>query len=380
MTENADILTPAASWGNVGAMLHGGCAGVEAPETFAAQISEGLWFVAATAAMLKIQQQVRQIAPAEVPVFINGESGVGKEVVARMIHLLSPRKQEPFIKVNCAALPGELLESELFGYEQGAFTGAVRAKPGKFENANHGTIFLDEIAEMAPQLQAKLLHVLQDSQFSRLGGRATIYSDVRVLAATNTPVQEAILAGRFRKDLYYRLSVFSLYIPPLRERVAEIPLLFRHFVGKYNAKYGKQAPEPPAFVLDAAARCGWPGNLRELENLVKRYVILGDVEETFRELLELARFERRLALEASPGGDERDLKTRVRDRKDETELEAILDALDKTRWCRKRAAERLGISYKALLYKMRRFHLDGGPGSRSAAGASADRRLSDGPG
>lgn len=374
------FLTRPLSWEDIGAVLRGGRAPADRLEGCVHQLSEDLWFVAATAAMLKIQQQVTQIAPADVPVFISGESGVGKEVVARMIHLRSPRNGESFIKVNCAALPGELLESELFGYEQGAFTGAVRSKPGKFENANHGTIFLDEIAEMAPQLQAKLLHVLQDSQFSRLGGRATIHSDVRVLAATNTPVHEAILAGRFRKDLYYRLSVFSLYIPPLRERGAEIPILFRHFVGKYNRKYGKQAPEPPAFLLDAAARYGWPGNLRELENLVKRYVILGDVEETFRELLELARFERRLALEASPGEDERDLKTRVRDLKDETELEAILDALDKTRWCRKRAAERLGISYKALLYKMRRFHLDGGPGSRPAAVASAGRELSGGHG
>jgi two-component system response regulator AtoC len=343
------------------------------------RLGEDLWYVAASPAMLKIRQQLTQIAPTDVPVFINGESGVGKEVIARMIHELSARSDEAFIKVNCAALPGELLESELFGYEQGAFTGAVRPKPGKFESANRGTIFLDEIAEMAPHLQAKLLHVLQDSQFSRLGGRSTIHSDVRVLAATNTPVQQAIREGRFRKDLYYRLSVFSLCVPPLRERVREIPLLFRHFVEKYNRKYSRCSAQPPRYLLEAAARYIWPGNLRELENLVKRYVILGDAEETFRELLELSRSEHRQALEA-PEAKSRGLKARVRDLKDETELEAILDSLEKTRWCRKRAAEQLGISYKALLYKMRRFHLDGGPGSRSAAVAVVEPGHLDGNG
>ena len=337
-----------------------------------------LWFVASSPAMLKIRRQAVQIAAVDVPVFINGESGVGKEVVARMIHELSPRSENAFVKVNCAALPGELLESELFGYEQGAFTGAVRSKPGKFEIADRGTIFLDEIAEMAPSLQAKLLHVLQDNQFSRLGGRFTIQSDIRVLAATNTPVQEAIRAGRFRKDLYYRLSVFTLYIPPLRERREEIPLLFRHFVAKYREKYGRAAADPPAYLLDAATRYGWPGNLRELENLVKRYVILGDAEESFRELLDLARFEHRLAIEEPVIAGERSLKTRVRDLKDDAELEAILDALESTRWVRRRAAEQLGLSYKALLNKMRRFHLDGGPGSRSPA--AAGRELRDGAG
>ena len=285
-----------------------------------------LWFVASSPAMLKIRRQAVQIAAVDVPVFINGESGVGKEVVARMIHELSPRSENAFVKVNCAALPGELLESELFGYEQGAFTGAVRSKPGKFEIADRGTIFLDEIAEMAPSLQAKLLHVLQDNQFSRLGGRFTIQSDIRVLAATNTPVQEAIRAGRFRKDLYYRLSVFTLYIPPLRERREEIPLLFRHFVAKYREKYGRAAADPPAYLLDAATRYGWPGNLRELENLVKRYVILGDADETFRELLDLARFEHRLAIDDSAAAGGQNLKTPVRALKAETEREAIVYA------------------------------------------------------
>lgn len=335
------------------------------------RLTDDLWFVASSPAMRKIRQQVAQIAPADVPVFINGESGVGKEVIARMIHQLSARSGKAFVKVNCAALPGELLESELFGYEQGAFTGAVRAKPGKFESAGRGTIFLDEIAEMAPHLQAKLLHVLQDNQFSRLGGRVTIETNTRVLAATNTPVQEAIRNGHFRKDLYYRLSVFSLTVPPLRERRNEIPLLFRHFISKYNSKYSRVAPDPPDYLVSAAIRYDWPGNLRELENLVKRYVILGDAEEAFRELVELTRCERRTRLDESPGADRRGLKQRVRDLKDDTELEAILGALEAARWCRKQAARQLGISYKALLNKMHRLHLDGGPGSRAAARAAA---------
>ena len=229
-----------------------------------------------------------QIAPVDVPVFICGESGVGKEVVARMIHLRSKRRNQAFIKVNCAALPGELLESELFGFEQGAFTGAHRAKPGKFELANKGTIFLDEIAEMSTHLQAKLLHVLQDHQYSRLGGRHMVETDVRVLAATNVDVQEAMKTGRFREDLYYRLNVLSILVPPLRERATEIPLLFRHFLDKYSEKFGKPPMAPSKHLLDAAANYPWPGNLRELENFVKRYVILEDDEGSLRELIEMS--------------------------------------------------------------------------------------------
>jgi two-component system, NtrC family, response regulator AtoC len=295
----------------------------------------------------------------DVPVFIYGESGVGKEVVARMIHLRSGRRTQPFVKVNCAALPGELLESELFGYEQGAFTGAVRSKPGKFEIANKGTILLDEIAEMSPHLQAKLLHVIQDNQYSRLGGRAIVHVDVRVLAATNVEVQEAIQAGRFREDLYYRLSVLSLQVPPLRDRTMEIPLLFRHFLAKYNEKFQREAPDPPAHLVEAATRYSWPGNLRELENFVKRYVILGDTEGSLQELVEMSRAQREIAPreEAQPPRAQ-GLKALVRSLKEGAEMEAIAEALQKTNWCRKDAARMLGISYKALLYKMRQFNLD----------------------
>jgi DNA-binding NtrC family response regulator len=335
-------------------------------------LTEDLSFLAASPQMLKIRQQVLQIAPVDVPVFISGESGVGKEVIARMIHLRSLRRVQPFVKVNCAALPGELLESELFGYEQGAFTGAVRAKPGKFEIAHKGTIFLDEIAEMGAHLQAKLLHVLQDGQFSRLGARGTVNVDVRVLAATNVDVKDAMRSGRFREDLYYRLNVLSIHIPPLRERTAEIPLLFRHFLAKYSEKYSKPAPDPSKHLLEAAARYPWPGNLRELENFVKRYVILEDDEGSFRELLEMTGQQQRTApREDAPAPKEQGLKALVRGLKDEAEMEAIADALEKTNWCRKDAAKMLGISYKALLYKMRQFNLDSGRGARSAAARAA---------
>jgi two-component system response regulator AtoC len=339
----------------------------EALREFCDHITEDLSFLAASPQMVKIRQQILQIAPVDVPVFVHGESGVGKEVVARMIHMRSQRAGQGFVKVNCAALPSELLESELFGFEQGAFTGAVRAKPGKFEMANKGTIFLDEIAEMSPHLQAKMLHVLQDHQFSRLGGRQMVQCDVRVLAATNVNVKEAISTGRFREDLFYRLNVFSIHVPPLRERPREIPLLFRHFLDKYSEKFQKSAPPPSDHLIEAAMKYPWPGNLRELENFVKRYVILQDDEGSFHELLEMAVQRQRispredaLAPPREPGG----LKSLVRSLKDEAEMEAIADALEKTNWSRKEAARMLGISYKALLYKMRQFKLDAGRPSR----------------
>jgi two-component system response regulator AtoC len=346
----------------------------EALRQYCEQLTEDLSFLAASPQMVKIRQQILQIAPVDVPVFISGESGAGKEVVARMIHMRSQRANQAFVKVNCAALPSELLESELFGYEQGAFTGAVRAKPGKFEMANKGTIFLDEIAEMSPNLQAKMLHVLQDGQFSRLGARQMVQCDVRVLAATNMNVREAISAGRFREDLYYRLNVFTIHVPPLRERAREIPMLFQHFLEKYSEKYQKPACEPSAHLMEAAMRYPWPGNLRELENFVKRYVILEDDEESFRELLEMAATQQRTSPgeeAAKTGREPGGLKALVRSLKDEAEMEAIADALEKTNWSRKEAARMLGISYKALLYKMRQFKLDGGRGSRSAAAVAA---------
>ena len=327
----------------------------EALRDYCDQVTEDLSFLAASPQMVRIRQQILQIAPVDVPVFICGESGVGKEVVSRMIHLRSKRRNQPFVKVNCAALPGELLESELFGFEQGAFTGAVRSKPGKFEMANKGTIFLDEIAEMSTHLQAKLLHLVE--------------TDVRVLAATNVDVHEAMKTGRFREDLYYRLNVLSINVPPLRERTAEIPLLFRHFLTKYSEKFGKTPQGPTKHLLDAAVNYPWPGNLRELENFIKRYVILEDDEGSLRELVEMSSTRQRTSpREERPAPKEQGLKALVRGLKDEAEMEAIADALEKTRWCRKDAAKMLGISYKALLYKMRQFNLDA-PRTRKTASA-----------
>jgi two-component system, NtrC family, response regulator AtoC len=336
-------------------------------------LTEDLSFLAASPQMVRIRQQILQIAPVDVPVFIYGESGVGKEVVSRMIHMRSSRRNLPFVKVNCAALPGELLESELFGYEQGAFTGAVRSKPGKFELANKGTIFLDEIAEMSPHLQAKLLHVLQDHQYSRLGGRHLVDVDVRVLAATNVEVQEAMRSGRLREDLYYRLNVLSINVPPLRERTSEIPLLFRHFLTRYAEKFQKEMPTPSDHLMEAAMRYPWPGNLRELENFVKRYVILEDDEGSFRELVEMGATRQRTSPREEPvvPAADQGLKALVRSLKDEAESEAIADALEKTRWCRKDAAKMLGISYKALLYKIRQFNLDSGRTRRTRTPAAA---------
>jgi DNA-binding NtrC family response regulator len=227
---------------------------------------------------------------------------------------------------------------------------------------------------MSTQLQAKMLHVLQDHQFSRLGGRQMVQCDVRVLAATNVNVREAIQSGRFREDLYYRLNVFSIGVPPLRERTREIPMLFRHFLEKYSGKFEKSAVQPSDHLMEAAMKYPWPGNLRELENFVKRYVILQDNEGSFQELLEMASQRQR----TSPHEDgvaprEQGLKALVRGLKEEAEMEAIADALEKTNWSRKEAARLLGISYKALLYKMRQFKLDGGRSPRAPNASPASR-------
>ncbi len=320
-------------------------------------VGEGLYFLAASPAMKKIRKQVLMIGSVNVPVLISGESGSGKEVIARMIHAHCIGRNGPFVKVNCAALPAELLESELFGHEQGAFTGAVRAKPGKFELANHGTIFLDEIAEMSTHLQSKLLHILQDGQFSRLGSRHVTQVDVRVIAATNVDVQEAIRQGRFREDLYYRLNVVPCHLPPLRERREEIPLLFDLFFDRYQKEFHKDVARPSDRLLAAVLRHSWRGNVREMENFVKRYVILGDEEEGHRELLRTAAAESAAPEGSSNGHGLQNLKSMVRDLKDEAEAKAIAEALRQTNWRRKDAARLLGISYKALLYKMRQFGL-----------------------
>jgi len=326
----------------------------------AEEVGEDIFFVAASEAMHRIRSQVGMVARVDVPVLLLGESGTGKEVVARLVHKLSPRANSVFLKVNCAALPSELLESELFGYEAGAFTGASRPKPGKFELCNRGTILLDEIGEMPPSLQAKLLHVLQDQQFSRLGSRTMVKVDVRILAATNINIQEAIASKKLREDLYYRLNAFTVLVPPLRERSEEIPLLLRHFMSRFAARYGREPLSLPPAMIDKAMIYPWPGNLRELENFVKRYLILGDEAQLLKEL------------ECQEGGGDPatqnstnpaaagtgDLKALVRGLKDEAEIKAIGKTLERTRWNRKEAARLLNISYKALLYKIRQYGLE----------------------
>ena len=314
------------------------------------ELEGGGFFLAATVAMKKIHSEVGLVANVDIPVLILGESGTGKEIVARLIHQRSGRKTRPFMKVNCAALPADLLESELFGYESGAFTGANKAKPGKFELCNRGTLLLDEIGEMPPHLQAKLLHVLQDGEFSRLGSRASIKVDVRVLAATNIDVQAAIAKKTFREDLYYRLNAFTLNIPPLRERKPKIPQLLRHMVNRMAEDYGRTPQTLSPRFVEACANAPWPGNVRELGNFLKRFMILGD-ENTA--IAELARQEASMNAEAVPANG--DLKGMVRNVKDDAEIEAITRTLMQTGWNRKRAAEILNISYKAMLYKVRQY-------------------------
>jgi len=325
----------------------------------AEDLGDGLFFVAACPEMRRIRSQVAQIANVDVPVLLLGESGTGKEILARLIHKLSARARRTFLKVNCAALPAELLESELFGYEAGAFTGAVRPKPGKFEQCDKGTILLDEIGEMPVGMQAKLLHVLQDQQFSRLGSRSVVRVDVRILAATNVDVQQAMATKKLRQDLYYRLNAVSLLLPPVRDRREEIPVMLRPFMARFAAPDARTPLPLSPRLLEACIRHPWPGNLRELENFVKRFLILGD------ESLALAELENRddsglppveTKLEPAPerpGG----LKSLVRSLKDEAEIQAISRALEQTNWNRKRAAALLNISYKALLYKIRQYGL-----------------------
>lgn len=315
-------------------------------------LGDEMFFVALSPAMRGIRAQLPQIAKVDVPVLLLGETGVGKEVIARLIHKLSPRARRPLMKINCAALPPDLLESELFGYEAGAFTGASRSKPGKFQLCDHGTILLDEIGEMHPLLQAKLLQVLQDGRFSPLGGRSHVVSNVRVLAATNIDVQKALANKMLREDLYYRLNTFTVHIPPLRERKEEIPLLLRQFMSVYSEKYGSPAMNYSQKLVDACTAYHWPGNVREFANVVRRCVILQDETQAIAEL----EIKSATTSRAVPSGElpsPSDLKLLVRGVKDKAELKAIAEALAATNWNRKLAAARLHISYKALLYKIK---------------------------
>jgi len=319
------------------------------------------FFLAASPQMLEIHRHVKLVADVDVNVLILGESGTGKEVIAQLIHKHSARSREKFLKVNCAALPADLLESELFGHRQGAFTGAIKDRAGKFEQANRGTLLLDEIGEIGVQMQAKLLQVLQDGQYARLGAQETTKVDVRVLAATNVQMEDALIAKTFREDLFYRLSVFTIKVPPLRERREEIPYLIEEFIRRspveLTSGFGSSLPSR---LMDAALLYDWKGNLRELRNFVTRTIVMRDADAATRELETKAT--------ASETADSQNqsidapapcvgIRSIIRDVKARTEAKMIQSALETFGWNRRRAALHLNMSYRAMLYKIQQHHL-----------------------
>jgi DNA-binding NtrC family response regulator len=334
--------------------------------------------------MQTIASVIEQVSDSDVTVLIRGESGVGKELVARAIHQRSPRKDRPFVKVNCAALPAELLESELFGHEKGAFTGAASTRIGKFEQADTGTIFLDEIGEMKAALQAKMLHVLQDGQFTKLGSNKPINVDVRVVAATNRDLEAMLIRGEFREDLYYRLKVIEVTVPPLRERRAEVSHLSDFFMDRYARRYNRPVRQLSPELQALFQTYEWPGNIRELENMIKRIVILQDEQLVVREMSRAPRpapayasvgaAESRAAVATADDPDEFEAGepdepepevplltapagSRLADVAKQAALKAeraiIEDTLTQVHWNRRRAAEQLGVSYKTLLNKIK---------------------------
>jgi len=356
-------------------------------------------FTASSSWTKKLELFLNQVGSSEVPVLLQGETGVGKEVLARRLHASSRRSAKPFLKLNCAALPGELIESELFGYDRGAFTGAFRNNPGKFELAHGGTILLDEIGDMDFKLQAKLLQVLQDGEFLRLGSKETCRVDVRVIAATHCDLESAISEGRFREDLYYRLNVIRIEVPPLRDRKEELLPLAQFFLTKYAAA-GAVSPEITPSLRQAMLAHDWPGNIRELENVMRRYVVMRRPEMIVEELARMAARRKTLAArsvgresredgirparagtfyeepeDSSSPAEPADRQSsasqisvlgRVDQARRQAELDAILAALNARQWNRKQAAALLNVDYKALLYKMKKL----GIGDRaSSAGA-----------
>jgi len=356
---------------------------------------QALAFWANSDAMKSIASIVDRVADSDVTVLIRGESGVGKELVARAIHDRSVRRNRPFVKVNCAAVPDDLLESELFGHEKGAFTGAATLRVGKFEHADGGTLMLDEIGEMKPQMQGKLLHVLQDGEFSRLGSNKRVTADVRVVAATNRDLEAMLTKSEFREDLYYRLKVIEIHVPPLRERQDEIPQLIEFFTVKYAKRYNRREPPMTPTLVDALQNYSWPGNVRELENVIKRFVILQDEALLLRELQASTRraqaaaaaaagTQERLAAVAAPTpaapiaqdtqDEEKDdvpapaaenghgalpadgpqsLAEVARQAMLKAERDLIIPTLRRVHWNRRKAAPLLGISYKTLLNKIK---------------------------
>ncbi len=328
-------------------------------------------FIGDSEPMMRVKGLIEQVADSELTVLIRGESGTGKEIAARSLHQLSGRRDQPFVKVNCAAIPRDLLEAELFGYEKGAFTGAHKTKQGRFELANKGTIFLDEIGDMPMELQSKLLQVLEQQEFVRVGGIQNIRVDVRIVCATNKDLEVAIQQAGFRDDLFYRLNEITLFLPPLRERPTDIPLLVEHFLDKYNNLYSRQYPALASETVDQLVAFDWPGNVRQLENMMKQVVVRSD-EKIIIELISSAAGHRprngyTMPVYGGPasepatktdGADAYSLKVRIGKKIAEEEKRLIAEVLTKTNWNRRKAADLLQISYRSLLYKIKDYDLN----------------------
>jgi len=317
-----------------------------------------------SASMQRARQKIDKVAQSGVPILIQGDNGTGKGLLASFIHNLSPLPDTPFVKVNCAAIPGALLESELFGYEKGAFTGAHSAKPGRVELANGGTLFLDGIDEIDMSLQAKLLQLLQDGHFCRIGGQEDRRVQVRAICATNRRLEVEIANGRFRQDLFYRINVVSIDLPPLRSRTEDIPELVAYFLQIHRARHNMPARALSPAALQLLCKHSWPGNIRELENLIERYVILGSEDAISSELINWGQTH---AATEIPIEGQIHLKKVTRQAVHDLERKIILSVLEANRWNRKRTASALKISYRALLYKIRRAGLPRKRGMHLAA-------------
>ncbi len=304
-------------------------------------------FIFASEKMQEVASLIVRVAKTDSTCVIEGESGVGKEIVANLIHAYSARREFPLVKVNCAAIPETLLESELFGYEKGAFTGAYQRKPGKFEIADGGTIFLDEIGEVPLSVQAKLLRVIQEKEFERLGGLKPVKVDVRIVAATNRRLDELVKKGMFREDLYYRLNVLRIFIPPLRERKEDIPLLIDHFIKKYSLRHKKEIKGITKEARDLLIKYDYPGNVRELENIIERAVVLARGEYITTE-----------DIAGIPSGQRESESLSMRGMIESIEKSMILEALEKNNWIRTKAASFLGLSERMLRYKMKKYKIE----------------------
>jgi len=307
--------------------------------------------IGSTPAMQDVFKTVHKIAPTDSTVLVTGETGVGKELIAKAIHSSSHRRNNTFIKVNCTAIPETLLESELFGYERGAFTGAITSKPGRFEIAHKGTVFLDEIGEIPLHLQTKLLNVLQDRAFERLGGVKTIRVDIRIIVATNIDLQAAVQSGKFRSDLFYRFNVVPIHIPPLRERKDDLIPLIQHLLNKFAGKYNKKKHDISPEALAVFTNYSWPGNIRELENVLERMVVMSENDTLDIEQVPMEIKGEVTSREPSTFKENMDSVSRI------TEKKLIIDALNKTNQNRTKAAHLLGISRRTLQNKIKEYGL-----------------------